>query len=86
MANVLMKLAIVTLPEHCQMYSLPFEWYKVLILVFMIWTLYKIVMKFMGSSDCPNKRKHCQNTNKHVCIEIVLAESSMLVGCSYLAE
>ena len=40
----------------------------------------------MGSSDCPNKKNHCQNTNKHVGIEMVLAESSMLAGCSYLAK
>ena len=56
-------------------------------LVFMIWTVYKILMKFMGSSDCPdNWKTHCQNTNKHVCMEMVLAESSMLVRGSYLAK
>ena len=78
---------IVTLPEHCQMYPLPFDRMNgAKHLIFMIWTVHKIVMKFMGSSDCPNKKNHCQNTNKHV-IEIVdLAESSMLVGCSYLAK
>ena len=74
---------IVTLPQHCQMYPLPFD--RMNGLVFMIWTAYRILMKFMGSSDCPNHEKtHCQNTNKHVCMEMVLAESSMLVGCSYI--
>ena len=29
---------------------------------------------------------HCQNTDKHVCMEMVLAEFSMLVGCGYLAK
>ena len=79
---------IVTLPEHCQMYPLPFDRMNgAKHLVFMIWTVYKIVMKFMGIVPIALiKKTHWQNTNKHVCIEIVLAESSMLVGCSYLAK
>ena len=57
-------------------------------LVFLIWQVHVLVYKIvMGSSDCPpNKKMHCQNTNKNVCMEMVLAESAMLVGCSYLAK
>ena len=37
---------IVTLPEHCQMYPLPFDRKNgAKYLVFMIWTVHEIVMK-----------------------------------------
>ena len=40
---------IVTLPEHCQMYPLLFDRMNgAKHLVVMIWTVYKIVMKFYG--------------------------------------
>ena len=40
---------IATLPEHCEMYPLPFDRMSgAKQLVFMIWTVYKIVMKFYG--------------------------------------
>ena len=71
MGTLLEFIVIVTLPEHCQIYPLLFdmnEWCK---------TFgsqeYKILMKFMGIvSDCPNKKMHCQNTNRYVCMEMVL--------------
>ena len=47
--TLLQFIDIVTLPEHCQMYPLPFDrMIGAKHLVFMIWTVYKIVMKFYG--------------------------------------
>ena len=63
------------LPEHCiPLYRLNGAKH----MVFMIWTVY---MKFMGSSDCPNKLPEYQQACLH-CSRIFYAGS---LGCSYLS-
>ena len=76
----------VTLPEHCQMYPLRFDRMNgAKHLVFMIRTVFKIVMKFMSSSDCPNQnpmptllKMRCL-TNTLGSFTIVVKRSSILL-------
>ena len=44
------------------------------------------VIKFMGIVLSVLIRIALPDMYKHVCMEMVLAESSMLVGCGYLAK
>ena len=77
-----LSIDIVTVPEHCPVYPLLFEWCK----TFGVHDLARIYEIQEYSYDCPSKKMHCQNTNKIVWMAMILAESSMLVGCSYLAN
>ena len=66
------------------MYPLPFDRMNgAKHLVFMIWAVYKIVMKFMGIVPIGLTKTTARiPTSMIVCIEIVLAESPIITQCS----